>query len=390
MAYDLLTHVPEIPIKEEWRWTTDVLVSNNGKEDRIPLNRYPKRVFSGNYIFERVQDVRYHMALMFGGFGKPFQVGLYQYQVKLKERVAAGADTVTVNTARGDFRIGATAMIVEGDTRELVVIADITADALTFEAPLVAAYGSRALVVPVTEVYSPPGASFQRGNLDKTASSGFTFVEVEPTGPFVAPENASVLTTFDSLVLLDRRAIGTQFDMALDTGIVVQEYLGKPDVFTPWNQSQWTFPLRWQCNRVFDNADWLWWMAFVDSIQGSSGQFLLPTFHSDVEIQIAGAPGTSVMTLKGHEFRDHYYGLDTFTRIVIESSLGRHFAKVTGITSVSGNDRITFTPPLPAGAGWAVDQKFGFLMKVRIADDKVTCDHYGLHTDVTMAVRTVA
>ena len=117
MAYHLALQVPDSPIKEEWTWLGDAMRSYDGSEDLIPLRRYPQRVFSGNYSFDRAQDVRRHMAFMFTSFGDVFKVPLYQYQVKLKAAVASGADTVVVNATRSDFRVGGLAFLVEAHGR---------------------------------------------------------------------------------------------------------------------------------------------------------------------------------------------------------------------------------------------------------------------------------
>jgi hypothetical protein len=390
-AYELLLQIPEVPIKEEWRWLTDVIVSNDGSEDSIPLNRYPKRTFSGTYQFDTVKDIRYHMAAMFNRFGHTFRIGLFQYQVKLKAPVAAFDNIAFVNTARGDFRAGGLVLFREDDKHELMLVDSISYDSLLFTTAFVNDYSERAIVCPVTEAYSPNGSAFTRRNPDGTANASFTYNEVEAEGPFVAPENTETVTTFDGFPLLDRRAIGNQFDMSLDTGISINEYIGRPDVFTDWNQSQWAFPLRWQCNRVFDNNDWLWWMVFVDYLQGSSETFLLPTFRSDMtNIMPVGTDNNNQILVAGTEYFDHYYPYDTFKRIVIDSNGGRHYAKVTLAEVLeNGTTRLTFTPPHPDSSPWYQINEVGMLMKVRIADDKVTCDHYGLHTDITISVRTV-
>lgn len=391
-TYDLLLQAPESPIKEEWRWLTDVIVSQDGSEDLIPLNRYPKRSFSGTYIFESIADVRYHMAAMFARFGTTFRVGLFQYQVKLKAPVAAFENTLFVNTARSDFRVGGLVLLIEGSKHELLLIDTIFADSLIFSTALVNSYTERALICPVTEVYSPNGSSFTRGNKDGTANASFTYNEVEAIGPFVAPENEQTLTTFDSLPVLDIRAVGNQFDMSLDTGISINQYIGRPDIFTPWSQSQWAFPLRWQCNRVFDNDSWLRWMVFLDYVQGSSQVFLLPTFRSDMtNIMPVGTDNNNQILVEGTEYFDHYWPYDTFKRIVIDSEGGRHYAKVTVAEVLENNTtRLTFTPAHPDSAPYYQIKEVGMLMKVRIADDKATCDHYGLHTDITVSLRTVA
>lgn len=389
LSFDLLPHLPDAPIKEDWQWMTDTQVSYSGTEDSIPLNQMPKRTFAGTYSFDSISDLRRYQATMQRGFRGVFRVPLFQYQVKAKSAVAALSQVVMCNTTRGDFRANGEALIRENDTFELVVIDEVLSDRLILGTSTVNAYSARALISPVTQVFSATGAQLNRVNPDHSGTANYTFRELHPWTPFVNPAEDETITVFDTMFVLDKRAIGEQFEAQFDSGISISsEYIGLPDIMNPWTQGQWAFALRWQCNRVLSVEDWLWWQKFCDAIQGANLPFLLPSFRSDLDIVTPAAGSGNAVTLKGHDFRDHYYGLDTFSRLVVESAAGRQFVKVTGISNVSGNDRVTFTPALPAGS-WSTDQTIGFLLKVRNADDKVTCNHYGLHTDVSMSIRTV-
>lgn len=389
LGYDLVTQTPDAPIKEEWKWLTDTQISYNGSEDRIPLIRYAKRTFSGNFSFDEVEQVRRFIATIQKSYGRTFRAPLYQYQVKSKAAIVVGQDFILCNTARGDFREEREVLVREDDSWEILVVKDVQADRLLFQTTTTKAYSAKALVTPLTKAFTATGALASRVNPDHSGTASFTFREELPWVPFVAPENAEALTTFDSLLVLDRRSVGTQFDMQFDSGLIItDEYIGRADLFNPWTQGQWAFLLRWQCNRMLDIEDWNWWVRFANAIQGASTNFLLPSFREDLPIFTKAIGGQNAITFTGHEFRDHYYGLDTFSRLVIESGAGRQFVKVTGISTVAGNDRVTFTPALPAG-DWSDEQRVGFLLKVRSADDKVTVDHYGMHSDVSMSVRTV-
>lgn len=500
MTYGIAIQTPETPISEEWAWLTDLSTSYNGTEDRIPLLRYPRRTFSGNYRFDTKDSLRRHLAMMTKRFRTEFQFPLFQYQVKLKAKVAVGAMGVVVNTRRGDFRVGATALIIEGDTFEQVVVSAITNTSLEFQAPLNNAYSPRAVVCPVVTVFTNTNASVTRANPDHSATSSFTFVERMPTLPFVSPLNSASVAMFDGLPVLAYRAMGTGFEANVATGLTAVEYTGLIDIVSPWNFEQWAqnvsfkvgniglnysidlsahFPILTPGDEGYPPAgtfypkaltigpfsvnvevvagtasgdgyvqpeDWLylngvqtsaevdvnypagtvlytlpagnvltvqvknrddgfcglygnmtvrgtpgleWWQAFGDAVQGSANPFLFPTNRSDLEVVTPATAGTNQVTVEGDEYNQHYWGHGAFSRIFIDSDVGRHFAKVTGIVSVGGNDRLTFDPPLPGGADWTKNQRVGFLLKVRNDNDKITLNHYGLWTEVGMAIRTV-
>lgn len=389
MVYQLALQVPETPITEEWVWATDLQRSYDGSEDRIPLRRYPRRSFVGQYEFSAVADVRRHLAMMQQRFDQLFRFPLYHHAIKLKAPAIAGALSAAVNAKRGDLRSGRLALIIDAHSSEELTIDAVSDDLVTFTTPLVNNYSARATISPVVVCHAPNGQAFARRNPDGSAMASFRYVEHEIWSPFVSPLNDTELTLYNGMAVLDQNAIGSSFDTALDSGILTNEYNAMPDLLSPWTQNQWAFPLRWQVNRLLDNASWLWWQKFADFVQGSSLPFYLPSFREDLQIVTPAAGSGAQVTVEGDLYSQHYWPLESYQRIVIASDAGRHYARVTGVAAVAGNDRLTFTPALPAGATWDDNQRVEFLRPVRIADDKITCIHYGMQTEVAMALRTV-
>lgn len=389
MVYSTILQRAEVPVSEDWRWQTDAIQSDDGSEQTIALSDYPKRTFKGTMEFDDVKDVRRHMAAMFGSFRGLFDLPLFQYGVPLKANVQAGANTVYVNCRRSELRTGKLALLIEGATFELVTINVVSLDNFTVVGALVNSYSKRANVVPITQAYSAATANFSRRNPDGSAKAGFQFNEYAPTVPFVNPLNEAVVPTFDDLPLLDKNSIGSEFESTLETGIEVSELPGLPDIRSRWNNSKWTFQRKFKCNRVTDLDDWEFWQAFADTIKGGWKPFLLPTFRSDFAIHTAAVGAGNQVTLVGDEYSEHYAGIDAFSRIVIESEAGRHFAKIDAVVDVAGNDRLTFSPALPAGAGWNVEQSVSLLLKVRIGNDTVAIEHYPLSSVIDLSLRTV-
>jgi hypothetical protein len=389
MTYGVAIQVPEAPITEEWSWLTDITRSHNGSEDSLPLLRYPRRTFSGNYRFDDKADLRRHIAMMTKRFRTEFSFPLFQYQCKLKAAVAIAATGVTINAKRGDFRVGGAAIIIEGGVYEEVEIAAVDETSLEFVDPLANAYTARAIVCPVVTVYTNTNASITRANPDHSATSSFNFIQRLPTLPFVSPLNEATVLTFDGLPLLPFVPQGSGFMGAVATGLQAVEYTGVVDLVSPWTFEQWGWTLAFKANHIGNVDDWEYWQAFADVIQGSANPFLFPTNREDFEVVTPATLGGVGITVKGDEYSQHYWGHGGFSRIFIDTDAGRHFAKVTGISAIGGNDRLTFTPALPGGAGWALNQKVGFLLKVRNDNDKITCNHYGLWTEIGLSIRTV-
>lgn len=350
MTYGLAIQVPEAPITEEWSWLTDIGVSYDGSEDRLPLLRYPRRTFSGNYLFTDKDSLRRNLAMMTQRFKTEFRFPLFQYQCKLKAPAIAGDTVVSVNAKRGNFRVGQNVVIIEGDKFEEVELEAFDAVSLTFAAELENSYGVKAIVCPVATVFTNTNANVTRLNPDHAGRSSFTYFERLPTLPFVSPLNEAEIEVFDGLPVLNRTPIGGTFEGALATGLTTVDYTAAPDIVSPWNFAQWAYNLTFKANLIGNVDDFEWWQLFGETIQGSANPFLFPTNRNDLRVLKPVEATQNTVTLVGDEFSQHYYGREAYSRIFIDTTAGRHYAKVTGIASVGGNDRIVFAPALPFNA----------------------------------------
>lgn len=386
--YNYISQEAESLITEGWTWGTDIIMSDDGTEQRISYLQTPFRKWSGNFTFTDMVSLRRHMALMYRKFGSLFYYPLFHQLVVLKAKVAAGTDTIQCNVLRSDFRVGNRALIYEGETRELVVIESVTDTSITMTTNFVNSYSQRARVCPVVEVYSANNAAVVRRPIDDIATATFSFFEYRPQAPFLNPENEVSLELFATYPVLNKRAIGSTYESAVDSGAEVIEYGGVAQLRSRWLAPQKQFVQRYQCNRLLDYTDWNYWLTFADYCKGSQNPFFLPTWREDAEIFTPAVAAGTQIHLVGHEYFDHYYSTLTYRNIVIWNDDGQqHFATVTNVASISGNDRLTFTPALPAG-DWS-NQKFSFLLKCRIADDTVSIEHDAMQSFVTLNLRTV-
>lgn len=386
--YTYIAQEAESLVTETWTWGTDVITSDDGTEQRASYMQTPFRTWAGSFLFTDQDSLRRHLALIYRKFGSTFFFPLFHQLVVLKAKVAAGIDTIVCNTLRSDFRVGATVMIYEGDLRELVVIESLTDTALTMTTNLVNSYTKRAKVCPIVEAYTGNNAAFVRQPTNDVAGATFTMLEYRPLEPFLNPENEVTLDEFLTYPVLNKRATGTTYEISHDSGAEIVEFGGVVELRNRWLAPQKQFTQTYQCNRVLSYSDWNYWLSFADYCKGSQNPFYVPTWREDGEVHTPAAALGNQIHLTGHEYVDHYYPTLTYRNIVIWNEDGQqHFATVTSVASISGNDRLTFTPALPSG-DWS-NQKFSFLMKCRIADDIVSIEHSGLQSFVKLNLRTI-
>ncbi len=383
----LFDHIPETPIREDWEWETDVIISDNGTEQRISLRASPRRSYSQSFIFDDLNALNRHMRAMFM-FGQSFQAPLFCYMTRLTVAALASTSTIECNTRKTELRAGMSALIFDSAGTQLVTVDSVAPDVVTIEEELARDYNLGALICPVSTVVTGNSASVNRNNPDNIAQANLQFTETDYINPFLNAENDTVLPLLNGIPVLLKNAMGKEFEEAYDSGNEQIDYGGIIEIRNPWKHSQIVYPRTYLCNRVTNYLDWDFWRKFADYCKGSQKPFYLPTYREDFETVTPAAPSGTQITVTGHDYLNTYWEHEAFKQIAIYSDAGLHVARITAVADVSGNDRLTFTPALPAGAAWGINQRAGLVVRARIADDRISCEHHGLHTVLNIAIRT--
>jgi hypothetical protein len=385
----LLDVTPEDGIKENWRWQTDALVSSNATEQRISNSSLPKRTFALNLKFDDANELRRNIAALFIGGKTKFQAPLYQYATRLKAAAIAGDTTLSILSGRTELRAGKAALIFDRNGSQLLTVDSLLSASATFLEPLARPYGVDASVCPVATVFAGNNAAISYGFTDEYASATLNLNETDFLNPFVSEFNAAVVPTFNGLPLLTARPVGTNFQDHFDTGIQPTDEGGVIDVRSPWTHAQIQMARDFTCQRKFNPDDWDYWRAFADAVKGSWKPFYMPTYRQDFAVVTPPAPGGNTLTFAGTFYADDWFPYAPFKALAIFSDGGVHYTTVTAAVSDGTNTNVTLGTALPGGGAYASNQRISLLQKVRIADDLIACDHYGLFTRLTLNIRTV-
>lgn len=382
----LFVQQPEDGISEVWTWLTDVMVSLNGTEQRVCNSDLPKRTFGYPLKFDDADALRAHISAMFMGAGSAFQLPLYQYQTRLTAKANTGATVVAAAGARTELRVGGAALIFDAAGYQLVTVQAVAGAAVTILEPLARPYGVDASLCPVATVFAGNNAVLSRGRMDHAATATLAAKEVGFLDPFVNALNAAVVTTFSGLPVLEARPIGDNYDVTFDTGIQTTEEGGIVDIRSPWNHAQLQLTLSFNCQRILNPADWDKWRKFLDAVKGSWKPFYIPSYATNFKLVTAPAIAGTTLTFGGTSYADDWFPYAPFKTIAVFHDAGVHYATVSAVAKVGGNTNVTFAPALPAGA---TNPSVCLLYKVRIANDQVSCDHFGQNTRLNLLVRTV-
>lgn len=387
-AYPYFLQQPEAPIMERWLWQADNIVADDGTEQRISLTSLPKCTYSGSILFTDSASLRQHLATMFHRLRNSFEWPAWHWHVKNKAAIVGGALTVFCNTRRSDFRPGKKMIIIEGTVAESRTINAVFGDRITLMGALANAYSPRAVVMPLLEVYSAADATVTRQASNAAGTGSFSYTEKLPLDPFIPEDDKVELDQFDGLPVLNKRPIGNEFQQTLLTGADATDYGALAYIRSRWLEPRWSYAFKYQSQRLFEPEDWYFWRTFAEYCRGSTNPFYVPQFRDDLAVKTPAAAGATQVILEGTEYSQNFWPYSQFHKIVFFNEAGeQHFASVTSVNAILGEDRLDFTPALPAG-DWA-GQTIGFLVKCRIADDTIAITHGGTVSTLTINLRTV-
>jgi hypothetical protein len=381
--------VPETPINESWLWLSDRMVSEDGSEQRISLRNEPRRAFSNSYMLTGGNEIRLAKQQLYAAFREEVAVPLYVYQTRLKAVVAAGASYLTFNPVKTDLRDGGWVLVVEDDTYELKVITTLDGTGCNLSTPLAHAYTKRAKVMPVAVSVIDDKTALVQFPGNEAAKLTLKSDERTPVVPFLRPGTANDLTLFNGLPVLERRAIGTEFNDVFENGRTTIDWGGKAEDRISWNFTQFGGNRDYLCNRILEPDEWDYFKTFFDYCKGTVNPFYVPTWREDFDIVVPALISSNTFTVSGHTYGTDYFGNPALKQIAIFADAGVHYASIDDCDADGANDLLTFNPPLPGDAAWESNQAICLLLRCRLGTDQVDLEHQALHTVISTAIRTI-
>lgn len=385
----IVPFIPDSTITETWLWSTDTLVSTDGTEQRIQLLDTPARAIQAQTTLMQTADVR-SMQMLMMGFGGAFDVPHYQHQTKLTAVANAGDSALQFDASLTELRDGCSALVFDRITEafEEVVIAIVSANGATLDQPLANKWGETASICPVWSSYASDNSTLDRDRVNNIATISFTSNCLDFLDPFLNEFNTFELPTFNGLPVIEKKPNGDDFSESYNTGATVVDYgTGVKQIYNPWQHAHITKSYDFLCHRTSDRDGWKFWRAFGDYCRGSLNPFYVPTGREDFDIvgTIAGANAV----LAGTAYLDVFFPWAPFKALAINTSAGVFYTSVTAAVADGANTALTLDPPLPAGAGYAIDQTVSMLLQMRISDDQMQIKHVGRDATVTLNLRTV-
>lgn len=379
----LISQPFENSVTEEWVWSTNSFISANGTEQRVSLLDPPRRTMQPTWQFVDAAASGRALRVMYG-MQLGLQVPAFQHSTKIAA-AAAGDTEIGLASIRTELRNGDAAFVYDPrtDAYEVVSIVNVTDSEVTLTAPLAANWPVRSRIAPLWAFVASDNAVLTRGRMGD-ANVSMSLVPLGYVDPFLNPENDIELDLFSGLPVNLRMPIGSDFSLSFNNGSTINDYGGAINIRSLWQHTQEAFARTYLCQKTFNRTDWQWWNKFADYCKGSLNPFYLPTQRPDFELL---AQDATHVTLQGTDYNGDFFPFAPFKQFAFYDASGAlQMRSATASGIVAGNSHVTFDPALPDGF---VIATVSLLLKVRIADDKVSVVHDPIQATITLNMRTV-
>jgi hypothetical protein len=150
------------PLLERLQWLTDIMVAENGTEQRVSHRAYPRRSWEYRLLLQN--DIA--SAFETRGFAwqaLPYTVPIWRDWQPLAADLAAGASTIPCTTANKSFVAGAPALLWASETNyEAVQVASVSANQITTVAPTQNAWPKGTRLIPMRSARLLQALAMQR------------------------------------------------------------------------------------------------------------------------------------------------------------------------------------------------------------------------------------
>lgn len=384
---------PEQPITETLEFGTDVIVSADGKEQRISYRKNPRQSFLFEVKVDEEESPRERQRLQILLSG--FHAGVFGVPVWFEARYL-GADaavddtTITVDTAYGDFRAGSLAIVwKDSETFSALEIDSLTSTSITFTSGLTFDFvAGQSLVMPLRVAITEREIRDARSlvNLD---TIGIQFLVLDND---LSIADTSAFPTHNSKVLLDEANLIESGEISDDWEREVDRLdnlIGSPIQISDWIASARNTRKGFLCHGM----ERIWQVRqLIHALRGNQISFYLPTFFKDLTPVENLASGSVLLDIDNIGYTDFINAQEPNKSIWIQLTDGTVLTRevVSSVEVDSDTERLTVDSAWPSTISVSEVSRISFLRLSRIADPVVRFRHnYGGDAVVSIAVRGV-
>lgn len=379
------TAIPNVGIKEEWSWKTDILRTINGTESRLSLRPRPRIRLIASFGPFKQNRYREFFEVLQANIKNVFATPIWPYHGPITQQTNSGNNRVYFDPALVPVAANGLLVLIKpySGLAESHYVTTVHSDGATLATNVsqdittafIACLGMSAVI------NDGSGLGLQQ----ITATGEVTFDSwVEPA--VERPGSSASIDTFDSLPILDRRfGEGANFSFNFEKEIVDFD-VGLRYLASRIKHAEIEATMEFIADRVLVPGDFDYWRKFFNTIKGSWKPFLLCTNLEDLTLSTALVQNGTTITFNEPAIE----GEDqAFRRIQIEYSDGTTSQHVISNRTVIAGPAYRFdvSPNIPNDAKVANVSKISYLLKMRAADT-VSINHGHLRSSISFDVRT--
>lgn len=279
-------------VTETLAWLTDLQQADDGSQLREVIREAPRR----NWQFGVVAGGRQRRILesaIYDWGARTWALPVWPDVTWLTAPVAAGIDTLTVDTRHLDYEVGGLALLYHDErTWEVVEISAVADAQLTFARPTTGAYVAGDRIYPCRMARLIDTTSISRKSDDVMAAT----IHMQAMEPCDWPAVAPATTYLGVPVLEDRCDWGNDRDAgyARQT-VVIDNNIGMPDVLDPSGQPWLTLPFSWVLQGRTERAahrSLLYWL------QGRAQALWVPSGAADLVLATTLGGNSTTLTIE--------------------------------------------------------------------------------------------
>lgn len=377
-----IARLPEVGLRETWKFATVVNASLSNKEHRSNLRRYPQLALQHEYIIEDAADYRLFRDYLMRHGDAEYLVAMHSQAVFLRDTTAYGSTSIYFDVSKMDIRADDFMVIFNYGTEAstLVKIAAVHATYVELDEALPLEIGSGYVICPARAMRFADGQSVNMGAIGGNVSAVFEDAEIRPI--LRQGQATGLMGSLNGKTLLTGRGLST-------SGLSTSYNAGRrrialsPDLIAEFSARPWTAPDEaFSYTVIFDRGQSIdYWREFADTIRGSWKSFYLPTFRADYEV--ASFAGSTLVIVGTHDIDLLTSGGYNHLRIVVDGA--PVYNRIVTAIAAGDDTSILLASPI---SGTEISE-ISIVNLVRISDDALNFTHYETHTELTLNLKVV-
>lgn len=384
--------VPDVPIRESWKYLTDIITNENGQEQRFALRRYPRRDMTFTVDILDLKDREQQYQLLYKNMGLQAIIPAYHHATNITQNTEPGGTKYFFNPALTQMRVGESLVVINPQTENANIATVVSIE------PDGAIVGSAAgeQVTPAWYVYPAHSMVLRDGSgLTMSGVTGKLDIDAQgfSTPEVIRPGYVPDILTLDGMNIMDRRPLveaDENFSFRIDridyqTGIVELQRRGDPHAIIDGERE-------WRVSRYENGGgEEDFFRAFIDQARGAHKAWLLPTFFPDLTYVSGATPLSGQIAVEELDYPALFFPYETWKRVRIEyANLPPSYHTVqSAVVNPEGTlCLLNLSPVLADDVQVGNITRISYLNKVR-GSDTVQRTHFALESFYKWAIKTV-